>query len=293
MRASRYILTTIIGLIFISCSKNPSDYKPFSDFDFKTGEYRLYGFIHEGGGSDFFDLHKDFYIESISVLDSIQTTWIFDSTNKRMPCGWEYELCLVHQDSLVKLLKVNTDCKYLISKGWFEFNPDLWNQIPTDKVMHLDREEARNIRENLFSLKEIKIPKVFVLPPYDKIANRGISPNIQECIENKLSSIDSINLIPFSFKDMMGVAYQNIFDKKYCKPILERVSTDFIVLSKIDLRTQTGKMGTDTWDFEIKIYDINRGFQFNSLKGENLTSKEMCDYIEKNIEEILIDLELK
>lgn len=241
MRASRYILTTIIGLIFISCSKNPSDYKPFSDFDFKTGGYRLYGFIHEGGGSDFFDLHKDFYIESISVLYSIQATWIFDSTDKSMPCGWEYELCLVHQDSLVKLLKVNTECKYLISKGWFEFNPDLWNQIPTDKLMHLDREEARKIREQLFHPKEIKIPRVFVLPPYDKIANRGISPNIRECIENNLSSIDSIRLIPFSVKDMMGVAYQNIFDKKYCKPILEKVSTDFIVLSKIDLRTQTGK----------------------------------------------------
>ena len=43
-------------------------------------------------------------------------------------------------------------------------------------------------------------------------------------------------------------------------------------------------MSTDTWDFEIKVYDINRGFQLNSLKGENLTSKEMYDYIEKNID---------
>jgi hypothetical protein len=261
MRASRYILATIIGLIFISCSKNPSDYKPFSDFDFTTGEYRLYGFIHEGGGSDFYDLHKDFYIESISVLDSIKATWIFDSTDKRMPCGWEYELCLVHQDSLIKVIK--------------------------------DREEARMIQEKLHQPKEIVIPKVFVLPPYDEIANRGISPNIQECIESNLSSIDSINLIPFSFKDMMGVAYQNIFDKKYCEPILEKISTDFIVLSKIDLRTQTGKMSTDKWDFEIKIYDISRGLQLNSLQGENLTSTELCDYIAKNIKEVLVDLELK
>jgi hypothetical protein len=293
MRASRYILATIIGLIFISCSKNPSDYKPFSDFDFTTGEYRLYGFIHEGGGSDFYDLHKDFYIESISVLDSIKATWIFDSTDKRMPCGWEYELCLVHQDSLIKVIKVNSECKYLISRGWFEFNPDLWNQIPADKVIHLDREEARMIQEKLHQPKEIVIPKVFVLPPYDEIANRGISPNIQECIESNLSSIDSINLIPFSFKDMMGVAYQNIFDKKYCEPILEKISTDFIVLSKIDLRTQTGKMSTDKWDFEIKIYDISRGLQLNSLQGENLTSTELCDYIAKNIKEVLVDLELK
>ncbi len=136
------------------------------------------------------------------------------------------------------------------------------------------------------------IPRVFVLPPYDEIANRGISPNIRECIESNLSSINSIKLIPFSFKEMIGIAYQNIFDKKYCKPILEKISTDFIVLSKIDLRKQTGKMSTDAWDFEIKIYDIKRGLQLNSLKGENLTSKEMCDYVEKNIKKMIFILKI-
>jgi hypothetical protein len=135
-------------------------------------------------------------------------------------------------------------------------------------------------------------PKVFVLTPYDEISNRGISPDIQHCIENILVLNDSIDLIPFSIKKMTGIEYQNIYDKKYCKPILDKLKTDFIILSKIDLRTQTGKMSSDTWDFEIRIYDINRGLQFNSLKGQNLTSKEMCDYIEKNIKEILIDINL-
>ena len=156
MRAFQHISAILIGLIFIGCSKTPTDYKPFSDFDFKTGEYRLYGFIHEGGGSDFFNLHKDFYIESISVLDSIKATWVFDSTDKRMPCGWEYELCLVRHDSLVKVLKVNTECSYLISKGWFEFYPDLWNKIPVDKVVHLKREEAINLREQFLNPRNTK-----------------------------------------------------------------------------------------------------------------------------------------
>lgn len=293
MRASYNILNLFIGLILISCSSQPKDYKPFADYDFNSGDYKLYGFISEGGGGDFFNKHKDFYIDNVDILNEIKSTWTFDSTEKRMACGFEYILCLVKTDSLVIDLSINSECNYMISDTWYDFNPNLWTIIPDKQIKHLDRETARQIQEQLFGKNEIRIPKVFVLPPHDKIANRGISPNIRECIENNLTSIDSINLIPFSVKDMMGVAYQNIFDKKYCKPILEKVSTDFIVLSKIDLRTQTGKMSTDTWDFEIKIYDINRGFQLNSLKGENLTSKEMCDFIEENIKEILIDLELK
>ncbi len=58
--------------------------------------------------------------------------------------------------------------------------------------------------------------KTLVLPPFDKMANRGISPDIQKYIESKLRSEDSLELIPFSIKSVDDIPYHNIYHKKYC-----------------------------------------------------------------------------
>ena len=82
---------------------------------------------------------------------------------------------------------------------------------------------------------ESKPKSVLVLIPYDEIANAGRSPNIQQCLESEFRKIDSFDLRPFPFKKLMGVPYQMVYDKKYCKSILEKVTVDYIIMSKLCL----------------------------------------------------------
>jgi hypothetical protein len=83
---------------------------------------------------------------------------------------------------------------------------------------------------------------VLVLPPYDFIASEGISPDIQQYLENALQNNTSVKLIKFSYKKFMGVAYQNVFDKKYCRPILQKIKVKFIIMTKIEQAAKNGNM---------------------------------------------------
>lgn len=86
----------------------------------------------------------------------------------------------------------------------------------------------------------------------------------------------------------MGVSYQNVFDKKFCKPILQKIKVDVVIMSKIDHFSANGNMETDKWYLSIRIYDVKNNKQKNSsLKGENLTTLELENFIVKN-REILI-----
>lgn len=62
---------------------------------------------------------------------------------------------------------------------------------------------------------------ILVLPPFDEIANAGVSPDIRKIIESALRDQEQLTIISFPFKQLIGVQYQMVFDKKYCKPILE------------------------------------------------------------------------
>ena len=129
-------------------------------------------------------------------------------------------------------------------------------------------------------------PKVLAFPPYDITANEGISPDILDYIETSLAESDSIELIPFPLKKLMNVSYQQVFDKKYCKPVLEKVESDYIIMSKIDLINRTGKMSTDTWKFEIKLFDVEANTQKTILKNCCLKPAEIKAFILENIEVI-------
>ena len=128
---------------------------------------------------------------------------------------------------------------------------------------------------------------VLILPPYDMIANAGISPDIQQYLESIFTTDTTFRLIKFPYRRLMNVSYQNVFDKKYCKPITDKIKTDIIIMSKLDQSTGTGDMTTDKWNFEIKIYNTKTGKQkISSLTGENLTSSEIENLINSKQQEL-------
>lgn len=151
------------------------------------------------------------------------------------------------------------------------------------------------VADSVFSDTSI-VPKKFakqlsvlVLPPYDMIANAGISPHIRRYLENIFTNDTSIKLIKFPSRQLMNVPYHNVFDKKFCAPITEKIKTDIIVMSKLEQVIGTGNMSTDKWNFSIKIHDTRTGGQLMSgLSGENKTGAKIEDLI-KSKRRILFD----
>jgi hypothetical protein len=136
--------------------------------------------------------------------------------------------------------------------------------------------ENQNIEAEHEQNKELTKPAILVLTPYDKIANRGISPNIQKYLQDGLRNIESVELIEFPYNKLKNIPYQNIFDKRFCSPIIEKIKCDIIIMSKLDLVKQTGNMTTDRWNLRIRLYNIMKDEQIDSMvKLDNLTTSDL------------------
>jgi hypothetical protein len=139
-------------------------------------------------------------------------------------------------------------------------------------------------------LKKIK-PSVLVLPPYDIIHNRGISPDILEYLEKVIGNDTSLNLIKFPLKKLMNTPYQKVFDKKYCMPILEVVEAQIVIMSKLDHLVNTSKMTTDKWALQIKIYNAAAEIQVDSkIKANGLTAEELEHVLFVNQKELIREI---
>lgn len=136
-----------------------------------------------------------------------------------------------------------------------------------------------------------KKPTVLVLPPHDIIANEGISPDIQKYLEVVLAKDTGSTLIKFSYKQFLNVPYQNVFDKKYCAPILDKVKADVVIMSKIELVERSGSMDTDEWNLQLKIYNTRPGSQeISSLQLERATIAGMEHYIQVKAADLFAEI---
>ncbi|HMK18707.1 MAG TPA: hypothetical protein VK492_10920 [Chitinophagaceae bacterium] len=140
---------------------------------------------------------------------------------------------------------------------------------------------------------EITLTKfsVLVLPPFDVIANEGISPDIQKILEKTISNDTTLALIKFPYQQLMNVPYQNVFDKKYCKPITDKLQTDIILMTKLEQATRTGQITRDRWSFQIKIYNTKTEKQFLSLvTGDKLTSADIESLIKSKRQDLFTEI---
>lgn len=141
------------------------------------------------------------------------------------------------------------------------------------------------------SAEEKKLLNVIVLPPYDVIAGAGISPDITTSLESALKREEGLEVMKFPYQKLINANYHMVYDKKYCREIIEIVDPDIIVMSRIDLARKTGNMEMDRWDFEIKIYDVSSDQQRKSISGQSLRAesidKTINDLRENLVEDIL------
>lgn len=144
-----------------------------------------------------------------------------------------------------------------------------------DRVVPLQDSIYTGIAEDTDSLSSNKL-SVLILPPYDEIANEGISPDVQKYLEYQTGKDTGFNLIKFPYRELMHIPYYQVFDKKYAQPILEKVNADILLMSKLTLVNRAGKMEDDRWNLSIKIYNKNTDVQMNaSLKADSLTNEQI------------------
>jgi hypothetical protein len=157
-------------------------------------------------------------------------------------------------------------------------------QTPDSTILTVDTTAGIN-------LSAPKKFSILVLPPYDEIANAGISPDIQEYLEREISKDSSVTLIKFPLKDLMKVPYQNVYDKKYCKPILDEIDTDVVIMTKLDVNEKKGQMSSDIWTFSIRIYDVQNDRQINSkIKGKDLSDNKISELIKQKIQDLIEEI---
>lgn len=111
-------------------------------------------------------------------------------------------------------------------------------------------------------------------------------------IEQELNKFENIKVKPFPYKDLMGVAYQGVFDKKYCLPIFEKVDVDFLILTRFDKQYEELINPKVKWGYELKIVKSKTLEQINSINAHNLNDySEIEKHIKENIKLLKTDIE--
>ncbi len=111
-------------------------------------------------------------------------------------------------------------------------------------------------------------------------------------IEGELNKADNIKVIPFPYKKLMGVAYQGVYDKKYCKPILEKVEADYYIMTAF-VGTYPGMYNDSIkWGYETKILNTKTLNQKTSIGKKGFKKYEDIEVdIKKNITVLIKDIQ--
>jgi hypothetical protein len=130
---------------------------------------------------------------------------------------------------------------------------------------------------------------VLVLPAYDEIANGGASPDTQRILEKILSKHDTLKVLSFRLKILMGTPYHMVYDKQYCLPILKKIPSDIVVMSRIITKNEH-EPGIWPWAYEVKIYNTLTGKQLKSIGGKNLKAEEFVKDISNQRRQLIRDI---
>ena len=138
--------------------------------------------------------------------------------------------------------------------------------------------------------KSDSVISVLVLIPYDEIANAGVSPDTRIVLESALAGKGRISVIPFPFRKLMGVPYQMVYDKKYCKPIIDKVECDVIIMTQL-ITDSEREPNAWQWAYNVRVLNVMTGKQRDSIRGMNLHVDEVAGDIMKKIDQLVEDIE--
>ena len=110
-------------------------------------------------------------------------------------------------------------------------------------------------------------------------------------IEKELRKITDFEVIEFSYKKLMGVNYYGVYDKKYAKPIMEKIDADIYIMTKYADRFLERRDNSTNWGYELKLLNTKTLKQKISIGSDNLSGyEEIEENIVENIDKLVKDI---
>lgn len=138
--------------------------------------------------------------------------------------------------------------------------------------------------------------EVIVMPEFYGYEYALYNFRFSPTVESELDKFSNIKVKPFPTKALVGVAYQNVYDKKYCPPIIEKVDVDFLILTRFDKRLDSRQLDLDStkvkWGYAIRIVNTATLEQRNSIHANELDNYiDIENHIKANITTLKKDIE--
>lgn len=151
----------------------------FKDYDFSNHRYSLY-LIDSRFDLDFhktwerdslgrlleFENRQFYYCDDITTLKEIKSEWIAIPDGPMNECGYDFNIYLTIDDSIVSQMWVNLDCKELIIKGdnSYTINPEMITKFyPKFKNLKRRKFTCDNLHECRDYWESIQKDSLFVL----------------------------------------------------------------------------------------------------------------------------------
>lgn len=124
--------------------------------------------------------------------------------------------------------------------------------------------------------------KVLVIQCSNGYGYSGGGYDFNPIIEKELRKNLKFEMLPFSYKKLQGVIYQGVYDKKYAKPIMEKIKADIYIMTSFEggMLEMPGDDEQKKWGYEVKILNGKTLQQKVSIGAKGLNSYEE---IEKDI----------
>ena len=134
--------------------------------------------------------------------------------------------------------------------------------------------------------------KVIVVPCANGYEYAIYNYDLNPIIERELNQFANFSVQPFPLKSLMGVAYQGVFDGKYCLPIIEKVDVDFLILTRFDMDYGQLSKGPNRWGYELRIVHTETLEQINTIAAEGMSDfSKIEEHIRENVERLKADIE--
>jgi hypothetical protein len=179
----------------------------FDEYDFNIGGYKFYAtfWADEDWGSDLADSVGMFYINDISKLNELKSSWKLPVDNAFYSCGYDYNFYLTYNDSVVSTMSLNIKCHSLVDKN---------------RSYYFRRDNFNVFSSGIKKLEEIKHEKITKSEVFEIIDKCKTDENFFTPISKDDPSLNFMGYFTFNHQrtsndeyDVITENYRNIIKK--------------------------------------------------------------------------------